>query len=206
MTIGLDRRTAMRWALTGPFLDADQDQGGSKKDSDDNGDPAGKGTSTDGDDKGDKGFRPITSQEDLDLIVTRRLDRAKRSMKDDIKAEIEAEIRAEAEAEAAKAAGDFKALYEAEKKKVEKLEGEKKARELDELKRAVAAKVGLPEIAIPRLTGETEAELEKDAKELLALVAPKTVDDLDTGESNNGRRLKKKGDKKDYEDPNFWLG
>lgn len=69
---------------------------------------------------------------------------------------------------------DKKAREEAEmtdlqkaQKRLAELEGALKATELKDRKRAIADKVGLPAVLASRLQGETEEELEVDAKALL---------------------------------------
>lgn len=154
--------------------------------------------------KKDSGFKAITSQDDLDAIVTSRLRRQEKSLR----AELRKEIEEEAEEEQAKESGKYKDLYDKALEKIEKLEGEKRAAELTELKAKVAKEVGLPESAIPRLVGDDEETLKKDAKSLLEIVGSSKEDtevNADLGNSNQPKRPKKKADEdKELEDPNFW--
>lgn len=76
---------------------------------------------------------------------------------------------------AAEAAGQAqKAQEEAEMTELQKatkrlaeLEAEIQRRELDDKKRAIAVKVGLPDVLATRITGETDEELEADARAIL---------------------------------------
>lgn len=110
----------------------------------------------------------VFTEEELETIVKERLSReqAKRE-----KAAKDAADKARAE-EAAKQ-GEYQKLAEAREKELADLKAQFKARELDDLKRAVAEKAGLPAALASRLIGETEADLEKDAKALLDTL-PKT--------------------------------
>lgn len=102
-------------------------------------------------------------------IIKDRLERAKK------KAEADAEkARQDAEAEAAKKSGDWQKLAEQREVEIARrdaLLAEKealiKAKEIAELKRTVAGKVGLPLELAARLIGETEKDIETDAKALL---------------------------------------
>lgn len=154
--------------------------------------------------KKDSSFKPITSQDDLDALITSRLRRQDKSIRAEIRKEIEDEAR---EAEA-KENGNFKELYEKAQAELQKLQDEKAENELVALKAKVAKDVGLPESAIPRLTGTDEESLKTDAKELLKLVgsSKEEAEDADLGNSNNSRRgpRKPKDEDKQLEDPAFW--
>jgi hypothetical protein len=86
------------------------------------------------------------------------------------------------EADEAKAKGDYEKLAEDRQKRIDELEANEKKRDRDDLKRAVATKHKLPEALALRLAGETEAELEADAKELAKLVKPPVAADTEAGE------------------------
>lgn len=199
MTLGPDRRTLMRYSMLPQMFEESGESGGGKEP------PVTPPAKKEGEsgDKGDKGFKPITTQEDLDAIIDRRLDRFRRKAKDELRSEVEEEVRAEAQAEAAKEQGDYKALYEAEVKKNEKLEGEKKAREHEELRQKVAKAAGLPDESMEFLVGKDEDELKASAKKLASMLKAEPAADTDLGNSNKTGRGKTPP-KADYTDPGFW--
>jgi hypothetical protein len=105
-------------------------------------------------------FQPITSQEDLNKILGRRVaqERAKYSGFDDLKAK----------------AAKYDELEEAKKTTEQRLSEQLTAAqkrvaelELDQLRSSVAAEKGLPAKFARRLTGTTREELEADADDLL---------------------------------------
>lgn len=112
----------------------------------------------------------------VDRMVQQRLneDRAKRA---------EETKRKQAEEQ-----GQFKALYEQEQKKREEAEAKVAQAERAALISRVAGKHHLPEEMHDRLRGETEAELEADAKKMAALLKPKAPD-TEAGK-RNGAGLK----------------
>jgi hypothetical protein len=107
---------------------------------------------------------------------------AQRESEKNLKAQVK-ELAAKAkradELEAAEAKRKEAEMSEADKalKRAEEAEAKLKALELTALKRSVADKVGLPVAFVDRLKGETEEELEADAKSLLEALpkAPKTT-------------------------------
>lgn len=214
-TLGHDRWTRARWML--PYLTADDgagngggggDQGGQPTGSDQHGNPAGqqgdddrsddqgkRGKAKDKDKDGD-GFTPITSQDELDRIFARRLERLRRSIENDVRESVEQQARLDE----AKKQGDYKTLYEAEKEKREALERDIADRERADKKRVIATKHGLPAEMASRLTGETDEELEADAKALAKLVKVPAPDDTDLGSTGN-RRRRSGGRRKDDNGP-----
>lgn len=206
MTIGIDRRTTLRYLrMQAPMFDGDPDKGGGGGENNDGkGEPDPKPAAKNDDHKGDKGFKPITTQEELDEIFLPRLSRAIKSARKEIKEE----MLEEAKAEEAKKNGDYKALYEEAQKVIDGYKAKEAEEELTTLKRKVAAKVGLPETAIPRLSGESEEDLTKDAKELLTLLGPtkKEPEDIDLGNGNRRPRPpKKEGEEEAWKKPEHWL-
>lgn len=133
-----------------------------------------------------KDFQPITSQDDLDALVARRLARATEKTRKDLEKEIRDSVAAEQQAAKAKEEGNFKALYEAEQKKREDAERERDSEKLSALRTRVAAKHKLPDALASRLTGTTEEELEVDAKELAKHVAGKAPVDTEAGAGAKG--------------------
>ena len=109
------------------------------------------------------------TEAELEQIIKDRLDRAQK------KSEAEKEkARQDAEAEAAKKNGEWQKLAEQRERelqerdrKLAEAEARDKARELSDLKRSVAEKVGLPAKLAARLVGDDEAALEADATALL---------------------------------------
>ena len=114
------------------------------------------------------GFQPIESQEDLDRIIRRRLNGMRKSLTKDIREEIEAEI----EAEHAEQQGEYKKLYEDLRVEHDKLKDELDARDLMDRKRDIARQHGIPEEFVDRLRGDTDEEIEADAKEVAKAIKP----------------------------------
>lgn len=125
-------------------------------------------------------FTPITSQDSFDAAIADRLRRQEDALKKSVRDDVEAEIKVKADEAAKKEQGDFKALYEAAEAERVKLDNEVKSRQLADTKRAVAAKHNLPPWLADRLQGETEGDLEKDAKQL-ATAAKEPEVDTDAG-------------------------
>lgn len=105
-------------------------------------------------------FTPITSQEEFDKTLGRRLaaDRAKYAGYDDLKAK----------------AAEYEKLQDANKSEAQRLSDqmaalstENASLKLDKLRADVAAEKGLPAKFARRLAGATREELEADAEELL---------------------------------------
>ena len=105
------------------------------------------------------------TQAEVETLIRERLDRERR------KAEEAAKLAQEkAMQEAAAKNGEWQKLAEAAAKKAEELERAIKARDILDLKRTIAKKVGLSEALAARLSGETEEEISLDAKALLELM------------------------------------
>lgn len=102
------------------------------------------------------------TQADVDRIVKERLEREKAKAQ-----EREQKAREEAERKAAEEQGKFKELYEQAQARIEQEEKARKALELKMLRQQVAKQVGIPDALADRLVGETQEELEADAKQLL---------------------------------------
>lgn len=130
-----------------------------------------------GDDSGTKSGDAITfnSQEDLDRLIQKRLDRQKESLKNDkdFVGEIRAAIEGENTKEQLKEQQKFEELYNAEvtkvaslERKIDELKQEIADRDLKDLRRQVGAKHKIPEALIDRLQGNTEEEITTDAKAL----------------------------------------
>lgn len=103
------------------------------------------------------------TQAEVDALI------GKYRAQDKEKAKADAEkARADAERKAAEETGQYKALYEKQQTELAAAKAEAHAAKLRGLRRDVAAKVNLPAALAERLQGETEDELEADAKALLA--------------------------------------
>ena len=122
------------------------------------------------------------TQADVDKIIKERLDREK------ARSEAAAKKAAdEAARQAAEEQGKFKELYEGAMKEKQEAEARAKALELSNLRRDIASKVGLPAGLAGRLKGETETDIETDAKELLATLPKPSAPNLDGGAGRNGQ-------------------
>lgn len=165
--------------------DDDSAQTGASKD-DDSGANAGGSGGGDKDGKGGDGFSPITSQADFDARIQSRLAQQERTLRKSVAETVKAELKADADATAAKEQGNFKALYEAEQVKRETLERDLETRDRADLVRRVAEKHKLPAAMAKRLTGETEADLDADAKDLAKLITTDRVVDTETGSGAGG--------------------
>lgn len=158
------------------------------------------------------GFKPITTQEDLDAVLTKRLARQARTLRDEIAKELKDEAEAEAAKKAAEEQGDFKKLYEESqaeieklKKKIEEHDAEVKQQTLDELRQAVIDEFQLPKDLADRLHGETKEELRADAKKLAEVIVPREAPDIDTGKTGgDGNRRKPSADKEAVKKPETW--
>lgn len=146
-----------------------------------------------GDDSGNKSGDAITfnSQEDLDRLVQKRLDRQKESLKNDkdFVGEIRAAIEGERTQEQLKEQGKFEDMYNAEVTKVADLETkianlktELAERDLKDLRRQIAEKHKIPEALVDRLQGKTEEEITADAKALAKSLNLKAEEENKDGE------------------------
>lgn len=116
------------------------------------------------------------SQADLDRIVAERLTRAK-----DAADKATTKAREDAERKAAEEQGKFKELYEGVQAKLAAAEQEAKALRLNQERRAVADRVGLPAALADRLQGETPEEMEADARGLLAALPKPAAPNINNG-------------------------
>jgi hypothetical protein len=86
----------------------------------------------------------------------------------------------------AKAKGDFESLAKTAQDERDALKAELAKRDHDDLKRTVATKHKLSSELAARLVGETEAELEADAKALAKLVGAREAPDTEAGAGARG--------------------
>lgn len=121
------------------------------------------------------------TQAELDSILKDRLKRAQDKAQADA-----AKAVADAEAKALAEQGNYKALYEkAEQDKKDALERATKL-ERAALQAQVAKAVGLPEALASRLVGDTEQDLEADAKAMLAALPKPAAPNINSGTGNGG--------------------
>lgn len=142
------------------------------------------------DDNNDDDFKPIESQKDLDRIIGERLKRERRKITQEVRKDLEEEQKTEE----AKKNGDLQTQLDEVTKKYEDLLAEKKDRELRDLKTEKAKKYGIPEDQIDRIQGETEDEIEADAKQFAVAFAKDSPDSEigDRSVDNKNRESKEK--------------
>jgi len=111
------------------------------------------------------------TEDEVQNLIKDRLEREKSRREKEAQ-----EAAKKAADEAAKANAEWEKLAKQREEENAKLTAELKARDLADRKRSIAVKVGLPESLAPRLVGETDEDIEKDAKALAATLpkAPKT--------------------------------
>lgn len=119
------------------------------------------------------------TQADVDRIITERL------AKERTKAESMAtKAREEAERKAAEEQGRYQQLYEAAQKRIAEKEAELKAAQIASIKREVASRLNMPLALANRLQGEDEADIEADAKALLAALPKPAAPNINSGTGN----------------------
>lgn len=112
-------------------------------------------------------FQPINTQEELDAIITARVERERSAVAkqyadyDDLKKQNEALKQQVADGKTAAADAD---------KRIADLTSRVKGFETDNLKLKVAQEVGIPLSLRDRLRGNTEEEIRADAEQLVGLV------------------------------------
>jgi len=113
------------------------------------------------------------TQADVDRIVKERLQREQGKAE-----QLAQKAREEAEAKALAEQGKYKELFEKQQADLQAAADRVKALELQTLRNNVATKVGLPAAFVDRLRGETEAEIEADAKSILAIIPKPTAPNI----------------------------
>lgn len=113
------------------------------------------------------------TQADVDRIVKERLQREQGKAE-----QLAQKAREEAEAKALAEQGKYKELFEKQQADLQAAAARVKALELQTLRNNVATKVGLPAAFVDRLRGETEAEIEADAKSILAIIPKPTAPNI----------------------------
>lgn len=118
-----------------------------------------------------KAFKPINSQEELDSIFKKRLEREK-------KKNAEATAGLQTELETLKASNKELSSkgkeYEGLTKEVEELRAKVKDYETNSVKMRIAKELGIPEEMANRLRGDNEEDIRKDAMEFYSAL-PKTT-------------------------------
>ena len=117
-----------------------------------------------------EGFKPIETQEELNAIIQKRVDQAKRSAEQELGSKY-----ADYEDLKQKAAqvDSLTSELETQKQRIAELEPyETKCHsyEIDSVKTRVAMEEGLPYAFAARLTGEDEETIRSDAKEMAKLI------------------------------------
>lgn len=112
-------------------------------------------------------FEPINTQEELDAIITSRLERERASIAKQY-ADYE-DIRMANEALKQQISDGKSAAAEADKL-IADLRGQVKNYELDKLRLAIAQETGIPLSLRDRLQGTSEEELRKDAEKLVEII------------------------------------
>lgn len=143
-------------------LETDSGSGGN---GDEGGDSGGDESERSGDSGGseeESGFKAPKNQDELDAMIRRRLAKAKT----DAETAARATWDQEQKQKEAKDKDDVRALLTLAEEKIQKLEEDLKTERFGSVRSRVAAKHKLPEDLAERLRGETEEELEADAKRL----------------------------------------
>ena len=134
-------------------------------------------------------FQPITSQEQLNAVISDRITRAKESEAKKFEGYVSADELATIKsgyektiAELTKGNEDFTNTLSLKQKELDDLTAKVTKYESDAVKIRIADEVGLPHEVIDRLRGTTEEEIKADAESLLPLfkhvtMPPKATDD-----------------------------
>jgi hypothetical protein len=160
-------------------------------------DPHDDSPATDTDDSalGDKGKQAIQRERE----ARKAAEKARADLEKRLKA-IEDE-RKQAEDAKAKEQGEWEKVATERERELEKLRAQIAERDLNDLKRTVAAEEGLPAELALRLAGDDEDALRTDAKALARHLKAREVD-TDAGERTKPGQ--KKPDKSAYADPARW--
>lgn len=141
-------------------------------------------------------FEPITTQEQLDEIISARLKRDREAMAkkyadyDDIKGKNAEYVQRIAELE--KQQGDLTKKYEGYDSQILDLQNKCKEYEAARKKTDIALEYGLPYGMASRLIGDTDEDIRKDAQDMMAMMkgsghkakAPAQSDDAGKGKSD----------------------
>ena len=115
-------------------------------------------------------FKAIESQEELDKIITNRLEREREAANKRYEGFVSPEDHKKALAEQQKGFEDYKKAHEGDAAKIEELTAKNKAYESAALKSRVARELGLSYEWVERISGNDEKEIRADAEALKKLV------------------------------------
>lgn len=115
-------------------------------------------------------FKAIETQEELDKIITNRLEREREAANKRYEGFVSPEDHKKALAEQQKTFDDYKKAHEGDAKTIEDLTAKNKAYETAALKSRVAREVGLSYEWVDRIGGEDENSIRADAEALKKLV------------------------------------
>lgn len=137
----------------------------------------------------DKNEEKKFTQAELDNILKDRLarDEAKRKADED-------KARKQGEEEALKKNAEWQKLAEKNQAEKDAALKELETLKLNEKKRAIAAKVGIPDALALKLTGSTDEELEEDAKSILAVIPKQVSNPRSPGITNPGHNGEEHGE------------
>jgi hypothetical protein len=145
---------------------------------------------------GDKGREALRRERDARKTAEKeRNDLAKRI------ADIEKAQKDRDDADA-KAKGEWEKVATERQAELDKLKADLAARDLNDRKTAIAKAAGLPDDLATRLQGETDEELEADAKGMAKLLRVQDAPENDAGERTP--KGTKKPDKNAWSDPAKW--
>lgn len=122
------------------------------------------------DEPSDNGFKPITSQDEFNRLIGKRIGDVESRYKDYDSLKAKAEKFDEAERAKLSDIEQRDAAIEDLKTKLAELQGEVEKRDYEALRTKVATDKGLSPALASRLTGKTQEELEADADSLLELM------------------------------------
>lgn len=147
--------------------------------------------------------KPTSSKDDtLAKVSEERRQARERAQKAEARlAELEAAQRDANEAKA-KEEGKYKDLLEAREQELATLKAQIADRDLKDRKTAIAKAAGLPDDLAFRLQGETDDDLEADAKALAKHLKAQEAPDTDAGKRTPPGQ--KKPDKSDFSNPVKW--
>ena len=136
-------------------------------------------------------FKAIESQEELDKIITNRLDREREAANKRYEGYISPEDHKKALAEQAKTFEEYKKAHEGDAARIEELTAKNKEYETASLKSRVARELGLDYEWVDRIRGNDEKEIRADAEALKKLAGtghttlPTKNMDQNTGDDKN---------------------
>lgn len=127
-----------------------------------------------------EGFKPVTTQEELDGIIKERLKRERETTQKRYEGWISPEDHQKALDDANRAFTDFKKAHESDEQTIADLTAKNKAYETASLKSRIAHEVGLSYEWISRIGGDDEQSIRSDAESLKKLVGTGTTNLMPT--------------------------